>query len=182
MDRDHWGDESNGPPPGASLPPGASTSSGGIHPHPNAVAPPGTQGNQMFGASNHQSVEPAATAVQRTSNGAPQPPQQGPPGGIGGSNVGPHIRQNGSAPGAPTSDPSSSNNNSNNTNSNNSTNNNSSSRLPGGPPPPPEGSIPGTSQANWSSPPPGATLNYTANQSIASGSHSNNSNNASNDW
>ena len=30
-----------------------------------------------------------------------------------------------------------------------------------------------------SSPPPGATLNYTANQSIASGNHSNNSNN---DW
>ena len=95
LDRDHWGDESNGPPPGASLPPGASTSSGGIHPgHPNAVAPPGTQGNQMFGA-NHQGVEPAAAAVQRTSNGAPQPPPQGPPGGIGGSTVAPHIRQNG---------------------------------------------------------------------------------------
>ena len=178
LENRHWPDDSEpgGPPPGAALPPGTSSGS-----HPNAVAPPGTQGNQMFGA-NHQGVEPAAATVQRTSNGAPQPPQQGPPGGIGGSNVGPHIRQNGSAPGAPTSDPSSSNNNSNNTNSNNSTNNNSSSRLPGGPPPPPEGSIPGTSQANWSSPPPGATLNYTANQSIASGSHSNNSNNASNDW
>lgn len=179
LDRDHWGDESNGPPPGAALPPGASTSSGGLHPHPNAVAPPGTQGSQLFGA-NHQGVEPAAVQ-QRTSNGAPQPPQQGPPGGIGGSTVAPHIRQNGSAPGAQSSDPSSSNNNSNNTNSNNSQNNNNSSRLPGGPPE--TGSIPGTSQANWSSPPPGATLNYTANQSIASGSHSNNSNNASaNDW
>jgi len=177
LDRDHWGDESNGPPPGAALPPGASTSSvsGGIHPHPNAVAPPGTQGSQLFGP-NHQGVEPAAVQ-QRTSNGAPQPPQQGPSGGIGGSNVPPHIRQNGSAPGAQSSDPSSSNNSNNNTNSNNSTNNNNSSRLPGGPLEP--GSIPGTSQANWSSPPPGATLNYTANQSIASGNHSNNSNN---DW
>jgi hypothetical protein len=35
----------------------------------------------------------------------------------------------------------------------------------------------GTSQANWSSPPPGATLNYTANQTM-----SNNSNVSSGDW
>eukprot|EP00093_Oithona_nana_P000331 00331.XXX_1405_367_1 [CDS] Oithona nana genome sequencing. len=36
----------------------------------------------------------------------------------------------------------------------------------------------GTSQANWSSPPPGATLNYTANQSMtpASAAQANNSN------
>ena len=34
----------------------------------------------------------------------------------------------------------------------------------------------GTSQANWSSPPPGATLNYTANQSMS------NNSNVSSDW
>ena len=34
----------------------------------------------------------------------------------------------------------------------------------------------GTSQANWSSPPPGATLNYTANQTMS------NNSNASSDW
>ena len=37
-------------------------------------------------------------------------------------------------------------------------------------------SMGGTSQANWSSPPPGATLNYTANQTMASNS------NISSDW
>ena len=39
-------------------------------------------------------------------------------------------------------------------------------------------SMAGTSQANWSSPPPGATLNYTANQSMtpASAAQANNSN------
>ena len=34
LERDHWGDDSGGPPPGAALP-GSS--------HPNAVAPPGSQ-------------------------------------------------------------------------------------------------------------------------------------------
>ena len=34
----------------------------------------------------------------------------------------------------------------------------------------------GTSQANWSSPPPGATLNYTANQTMSTNS------NVSSDW
>ena len=34
----------------------------------------------------------------------------------------------------------------------------------------------GTSQANWSSPPPGATLNYTANQTMS------NNSNVSSDW
>ena len=37
-------------------------------------------------------------------------------------------------------------------------------------------SMGGTSQANWSSPPPGATLNYTANQTMSSNS------NVSSDW
>ena len=45
-------------------------------------------------------------------------------------------------------------------------------------------SMAGTSQANWSSPPPGATLNYTANQSTtaqAAASTANNSN-VTNEW
>ena len=37
-------------------------------------------------------------------------------------------------------------------------------------------SMGGTSQANWSSPPPGATLNYTANQTMSTNS------NVSSDW
>ena len=42
LERDHWGDDSGGPPPGAALP-GSS--------HPNAVAPPGSQ--VSFVESNH---------------------------------------------------------------------------------------------------------------------------------
>ena len=170
LERDHWppGDgETGGPPPGAALPggnPGGSS-------HPNAVAPPGTQGNQMFGA-NPQAAD--SQVQQRPSNGAAQ--GQVPPGsGIGGNSpMSPHIRQNGTAPGALNSDPSTSNNN--NSSSNNNTSNNNSSRSGIGVGQDPQSgaasqaasssSMAGTSQANWSSPPPGATLNYTANQSM----------------
>ena len=123
LERDHWpgGDsDPGGPPPGAALPPG----SGSVH--PNAVAPPGTQGNQMFGA-NPQAAD--SQVQQRPSNGAAQ--GQVPPGsGIGGNSpMSPHIRQNGTAPGAQlSSDPSTSNNN-NSSSNNNSSNNNSSSRF-----------------------------------------------------
>jgi len=112
------------------------------------------------------------------------------------------MRQNGPAPGAQlSSDPSTSNNN-NSSSNNNTSNNNSSSRVgignpvgAGGPQDPTSASVAaaaavassssmaGTSQANWSSPPPGATLNYTANQSMtpASAAQANNSN-VTSDW
>ena len=101
----------------------------------------------------------------------------------------------GTAPGALNSDPSTSNNNNSNSNNNTSSNNNStstSSRHGVGigtesgatGPPGTSSSMAGTSQANWSSPPPGATLNYTANQSTtaqAASAAANNSN-VTNEW
>jgi len=203
LERDHWGEDSQGPPPGAAVLPGSSSSL-----HPNAVAPPGSQqANQMFGA-NHQgaATDPQSVVQQRPSNGAAQQQQQvqPPPGSVGivggnsstGNNtvppMSPHIRQNGTAPGAQTSaDPSTNNNTSNNnptqlSSNNNSSTNNNTNRPHGGTqtghhvqhPSTTEGgsSMVGTSQANWSSPPPGATLNYTANQSMS------NNSNVSSDW
>ena len=95
-----------------------------------------------------------------------------------------------------------SNNNLNNTNNNSSTNptnpNSNNNTNPRGPPPgvlpgshphvnppvgpspgePPQGtsSMAGTSQASWTSPPPGATLSYTANQNMS------NNSNVSSEW
>lgn len=91
----------------------------------------------------------------------------------------PHIRQNGTAPGAQHSDPSLTNSNSNNNNGQNSSNNNrigtvthqpTDSTVNNGPPV--------SSQANWPTSPPhhGGTLNYTANQNISVNS------NLTNDW
>jgi MAD (mothers against decapentaplegic) family protein 4 len=199
LERDHWGasaseDGSQGPP-GAPVP-GAAMPGSSLQPHPNAVAPPGSQANQMFGA---QGGAAAIEVQQRSSNGAAQATAAAGT-GIGGNSsspspMSPHIRQNGTAPGAQqlSSDPSSSNNNSNNTNNNSSSsNNNTNNRLgighhpagstssanpPGAADPnQPGSSMVGTSQANWSSPPPGATLNYTANQSMS------NNSNVTNDW
>ena len=60
---DHW-DDSQGPPPGAALP-GSSSNL-----HPNGVAPPGSQGSQMFGGAQDQ--QPAPARQRQLSNGAAQ--------------------------------------------------------------------------------------------------------------
>ena len=79
------------------------------------------------------------------------------------SPLSPNIRQNGQVP-INTANPPANNNSSNNGNSNN------NRGLAGG-----EGSGSNPNQGNWSSPPHGGTLNYTANQSISA-------NNVTNEW
>lgn len=165
---DHWGNEDSSQGAAVGMPGSSSM-------HPNAVAPPGSQGNQMFGA---QTTPGATDTRQASSNGAAQVQAPGTSTGIGGNStqMSPHIRQNGTAPGALTSDPSTSNNN-NSSSSNNNNTNNRGPNTTGHSTQDPMAGQPNTS--SWSSPtPPGATLNYTANQSMQQSVNSN----ITNEW
>ena len=196
LERDHWGQDSQGPPPGAA---GYSGSSSNLH--QIAVAPPRSQQqvNHMGYGTNYQGAVTESQSVvrQQPSIGATQQQQQAqqpPPGlvGIVGGNsstatntvppMSPHIRQNITDPRAQTSPDPLTNINSNqnpqlSTNTNRSHSGMQSGHhvqqqqhltTEGG-----ASSMGSSSQANWSSPPPqppppGATLNYTANQTMQS--------------